>query len=168
MAIKVQGINDAIKALKKYEAEVVRDTAKEMNKAMLMTQTNAKLNAPTDTSRLKSSIVTTKAKPSDLVASTVVGVNYAPYIEFGTKSKVEVPRGLEQYALQFRGQGGSFDDLEKNIGEWARKKGIPQENVFWIAMKIAKYGVSARPFLFPAWEKERPKFEQALRELLQR
>ena len=138
MAIKVQGINEAIKALKKYESEVVRDTAKEMNRAMLMTQTEAKLRAPVDTGRLRSSIVTTKAKVSDLVASTVVNVNYAPFVEFGTRSSVEVPQGLEEYALQFKGN---------NSG------GV---------------GMTARPFLFPAWEKERPKFEQALKELLQR
>jgi HK97 gp10 family phage protein len=168
MSIKVQGINDAIKALKKYEAEVVRDTAKEMNKAMLMTQTEAKLNAPVNFGRLRSSIVTTKAKPTDLVASTVVNVNYAPYVEFGTKSKVKVPQGLERYALDFQGKGGSFDSLLNSIEDWVKKKGIPSEAAYPIALNIAREGVSARPFLFPAWEKERPKFEQALKELLQR
>lgn len=138
MSIKVQGINQAIKALSKYENHVVRDTVNAMNTAMLMTQTGAKLLAPVDTGRLRSSIVTTKARPSNLVASTVVNVNYAPFVEFGTRSNVEVPQGLEEYALQFKGNSSG---------------GV---------------GMVARPFLFPAWEKERPKFEQAVKELLQR
>ena len=48
-------------------------------------------DTPVDTGRLRSSIVTTKATQTDLVARTEVGVNYAPYIEFGTRSKVNVP-----------------------------------------------------------------------------
>ena len=36
-----------------------------------------------------------------------VGFNkhYSPYIEYGTGSKVDVPAGFEQYALQFIGKG---------------------------------------------------------------
>jgi hypothetical protein len=31
-------------------------------------------------------------------------VKYAPYMEFGTKSKTEIPPGLEGYAMQFKGK----------------------------------------------------------------
>ena len=139
MSIKVQGLDEAIRSLSKYSKEVQIDTAKAMNTSMLAVESEAKRNAPVDTGRLRSSIVTTKATQSDLVARTEVGVNYAPYIEFGTRSKVDVPAGLESYALQFKGSGGGSGG----------------------AMR-------AQPFLFPAWESERPKFEQAVKELLQR
>lgn len=56
------------------------------------------------------------------------GAKYAPYVEFGTGSMVDVPQGLEDYAMQFKG------------------KGIRQVNL------------PARPFLFPAAEKNRKKF----------
>jgi HK97 gp10 family phage protein len=172
MSIKVQGLDEAIKALSKYNEEVARDTAKAMNTSMIAVQKKAKLsvrgNGTSNTGRLLSSIKTVQANKKDLVAITYSDVNYAPYVEFGTKTKVEVPNGLESYAAQFRGNGGSFEQLEQNISAWARNRGIPQENVKFIAMKIAQFGVKAQPFLFPAWESERPKFEKAIKELLQR
>lgn len=58
-----------------------------------------------------------------LDGSVKVGANYAPYIEFGTGGLVDVPEGLESYAMQFKG------------------KGIKQVNL------------QARPFLFPAFRK---------------
>jgi HK97 gp10 family phage protein len=139
MSIQVKGLDEAIKALAKYGEEVKIDTAKAMNTSMIAVESNAKRGAPVDTGRLRASIVTTKAKKEDLVASTVVGANYAPFVEFGTKSMVEVPQGLEEYALQFKQSSGNVAG-----------------------------GIPAQPFLFPAWEKERPKFEKAVKELLQR
>ena len=35
----------------------------------------------------------------------LVGQKYAPYMEFGTGGLVDVPSGLEDYAIQFKGQG---------------------------------------------------------------
>jgi len=135
-------------------------------------QSKAKLsvrrNRTSNTGDLISSIKTIKAKKDDLVSITYSEVDYAPYVEFGTKTKVDIPAGLESYASQFKGKSGGFDQLVKNISAWANNRGIPQENVKFIAMKIAKFGVKAQPFLFPAWESERPKFEQAVKELLKR
>jgi HK97 gp10 family phage protein len=172
MSIKVKGLNEAIKALAKYSEEVKIDTANAMNTSMLAVQSKAKLsvikNGTSNTGRLASSIKTIKAKKDDLVSITYSEVDYAPYVEFGTKTKVDIPAGLESYASQFKGKGGSFEDLVDKISAWARLRGIPQENVKFIAMKIAKYGVKAQPFLFPAWEQERPKIEKAIAKLLKR
>jgi HK97 gp10 family phage protein len=172
MSIQVKGLDEAIKALSKYGDEVARDTAKAMNTSMIAVQSKAKLsvrgNGTSNTGRLLSSIKTVEANKGDLVAITYSDVNYAPYVEFGTKTKVDVPNGLESYAAQFRGNGGSFEELEQNISAWARNRGIPQENVKFIAMKIARFGVKAQPFLFPAWEQERPKLEKAIAKLLKR
>ena len=172
MSIKVQGLDEAIKALSKYGEEVTRDTAKAMNTTMLAVQSKAKLsvrgNGTSNTGRLLSSIKTIEANEGDLVAITYSDVNYAPYVEFGTKTKVDVPNGLESYAAQFRGNGGSFEQLVQNISAWAKNRGIPQENVKFIAMKIARFGVKAQPFLFPAWESERPKFLKAISKVIKR
>jgi HK97 gp10 family phage protein len=172
MSIKVQGLDEAIRALSKYGDEVARDTAKAMNLTAIAVEKKAKrnltLNRTSNTGDLRSSIHTSRANKDDLVSTVYVEANYAPYVEFGTKTKVEVPNGLESYAAQFRGKGGSFEQLEQNISAWAKNRGIPQKNVKFIAMKIARFGVKAQPFLFPAWESERPKLEKAVKELLQR
>lgn len=61
--------------------------------------------------------------------------DYAPYVEFGTGKMVVVPAGLESYAMQFKGQG------------------------------IKEVNLPARPFLFPAYEIEAPKFIERLNKI---
>jgi hypothetical protein len=34
-----------------------------------------------------------------------MGAKYAPYVEFGTGGMVEIPKGLESEAAQFKGRG---------------------------------------------------------------
>ena len=48
---------------------------------------------------------------SELNCSVVAGKEYAPYVEWGTITKVSVPPELSAYAAQFKGQG-----LKKNGG----------------------------------------------------
>lgn len=136
--LQVIGLNKTIKRLETYGKRVATETAEEINGTMLDVESNAKRRAPVDFGRLRSSIVTTKAKASDLVATTEVGVVYGPYVEFGTKSKVEIPFGLEEYASQFR---TSTDG--------------------------ATGGITAQPFLFPAFNDEVPKLEPKLIKILQ-
>jgi HK97 gp10 family phage protein len=141
MSIKVKGLDEAIKALAKYSEEVKIDTANAMNTSMLAVESNAKRNVPVDTGRLRASIVTTKANQNDLVARTIVGANYGPYIEFGTGAfaseyLVSQDAEMQRYAMQFYVNG--------------------------------RGRLPARPFLFPAWEQERPKIEKAIAKLLKR
>jgi hypothetical protein len=63
-------------------------------------------------------------------------VKYAPFVEFGTGSLVEVPAEQQEYALQFKGKTG----------------------------RVRNY--RARPYLFPAFEQERPILIQKLTEIL--
>lgn len=94
--------------------------------------------------------------------------DYAPYVEFGTKSKVEVPPELAEYASQFRGgKGGSFDDLLESIKLWALRKGLPESAAYPIAVKIAKEGVKAQPFLYPAFKEEQARFLERIRQAMQ-
>lgn len=125
-------------------------------------EARAKLNTPVNEGRLRASI-DVAYDPSTLTAVIKAGgsgakgqVNYAPYVEFGTKTKVRVPSGYAQFASQYKGiRGGTFADLQRNIAQWAKAKGIPEEAVFPIAMSIAKKGIPAQPFLIPAFEGQR-------------
>jgi len=85
------------------------------------------------------------------------GSKYSAYVEFGTKSKVDVPPELASIAMKFKGGApGTWDELLKNIEEWAHKtKKIPIEAAYGAAMNIARYGVKAQPFLYPAYTKNR-------------
>lgn len=49
------------------------------------------------------------------------------------------------------------------IREWCRRHGLPESAAYPIALKIARNGMKAKPWLFPAYESERGKFEQVIR-----
>jgi hypothetical protein len=127
-------------------------------------EAQAKRNAPTGASnRLKTSI---DVRGSKLEREVFTDVKYAPYMEFGTKSKTEIPPGLEGYAMQFKGGGGSFEDFEASLKLWAKRKGIPEEAVYPIMMSILHKGVKAQPFLFPAFFAEQPQLLKRLKKVL--
>lgn len=63
----------------------------------------ARQNVPVDTGFLKNSI---SDEVNNLEGEVRVSMHYAPYIEFGTGGLVDVPEGLEDYAIQFKGAGG--------------------------------------------------------------
>jgi len=83
-------------------------------------ETEATSLAPVDLGILKSSI---NGEVDGLNGIIGTPVKYAPYMEFGTGGLVDVPEGLEDYAMRFKGAG------------------IKQVNLF------------PRPFLIPAFKK---------------
>lgn len=49
----------------------------------------------------------------------------SPYMEWGTKTRVNVPADLSAYALQFKGKGqGDYYDFLNAILDWVIRKGI--------------------------------------------
>lgn len=72
--------------------------------------------------------------------------DYAAYMEFGTKKKVNVPSWVGSYASQFRGRASGGVDSKKAIEEWAKKKGVNDWKAVW--WHIMKNGVKAHPFFF--------------------
>jgi len=97
-------------------------------------------------------------------------VEYAPYVEFGTKSKVFnsplITSELRKFAQRFRGhRGGTFAELEKRISEWASSRDIPQSKVWYIAVQIARNGVDSRPTLYPAFDNARYKAIRKLKQI---
>lgn len=92
----------------------------------------AKARAPRGTGALINSIGATRNE--SLEYEIYASKYYAPYVEFGTGTLVDVPKGLEEYAMQFY------------VG--------PGVNI------------PAHPFLFPAYEEERKRLVQQLRQIL--
>lgn len=166
--VKVTGIRQAQSALHKLGEEKVRKVRDAVHGSALRIQEDARRNAPVHFGRLRSDIQFGTSQGRDSFEAQVYNtVEYAPFVEFGTKSKVEVPEELTLYAQQFRGgKGGSFDQLLDHIERWAHLKGLPPEAAFPIARAIARDGVSARPYLFPAVENERPNLVRKVKEAI--
>lgn len=95
-------------------------------------ETEAISMSPVDLGILKSSINGEVDGMNGIIGTPV---RYAPYMEFGTGGLVDVPEGLEDYAMKFKGAG------------------IKQVNLF------------PRPFLIPAFKKHTAKMIEELKKL---
>tara|TARA_Y100001951_G_scaffold34969_1_gene27593 strand:- start:11592 stop:12143 length:552 start_codon:yes stop_codon:yes gene_type:complete len=85
---------------------------------------------------------------------------YAPYVEFGTRGKVDVPQGWDEIAKKYKGKSKfkSKVSFEEAIKLWIKKK-LKKSNeeaerlVFPIMMKILRVGTAPKPFMVPAYHK---------------
>jgi len=159
-----------LKGWKQYEAKVKQapvKVAKAMDAQVAISANyianGARNRSPHNEGRLRASINAAPEKPGDW--RVTVGVDYAAYMEFGTKSKVQIPSGLQTYAAQFQGKGAP-GDAKKTIFRWCEQHGIPQSAWYAVYIKIIVFGVRAQPFLFPSVEEERPKFYERVKKAL--
>jgi len=162
--VNTKQLQRALRKLEQAGSEIRAKGELEIERSARIIESQAKRNAPTGANnRLKTSI---DVRGSKLTREVYTDVKYAPYVEFGTKSKVEIPPGLEGYAMQFKGGGGSYEDFEASIKRWAQLKGIPEEAVYPIMKSILHKGVKAQPFLFPAFFAEQPQLLKRLKKVL--
>ena len=121
MGVKLKG-NKALLNKLKAVGQVGKDLIEEEVFSSLQEIRNEAVSrVPVDTGILKNSIVVQNEKLSGKV---VVNAKYAPYVEFGTGTRVDIPEGLKDYAIKFKGKG------------------------------IKEVNLPAQPFLFPAWFRE--------------
>jgi hypothetical protein len=109
--VKVSGINILLKDLDQYSQDVQQGIYKEVKDWADRTETAAKNKVPVKTGDLKStirSVVSNNGLTWIVKAGGIKGVNYAPYVEFGTGSGVDqtflAEYGLVEYASDFRGR----------------------------------------------------------------
>jgi len=136
---KLTGMKEAIRNIQDWELEKIRQSRLQIERSAINIEREAKNACPVDFGILRSSIEkTVDASDAGRILSAEVGTNveYAPFVEFGTGSGVSVPAEQQEFAMQFKGKTG-------------RKRNYP-----------------ARPFLFPAWERERPKFVKSMEAIL--
>lgn len=131
-----------------------------------------KENAPVDRGRLRAATQLRQYVSNDLgiVADVIVAVDYAAFIEYGTG-----PLGKQMNLFggplpdgYVHGSGGKFPPI-KLILAWVKRKGITgnkgesQEQIaFLIARKIARDGIAAKPFVWPAYMEVKPQWEAAM------
>jgi len=160
--VKLKGFDEYAKKLA-AAPETVKQT---LNAVAAISANNianaARRRAPLDDGKLRASIHVEDVKTG---WSVNVAAAHAAYMEFGTKSKVKIPAGLESYAGQFKGKGLSGDAKEA-IYNWCRKHGIPEDRWYNVFVYIMRFGVKPQPFLFPSVEEERPKYYEALKKVL--
>jgi len=110
--IKVSGIQSVISGLADYSNEIQKEVANEIQDWANRTEAAAKRDVPRDTNALANSIrsVVGADRLTWIVkVGGINGVNYAPYVVFGTGTFVSdtflQEYGLVKYASDFKGKG---------------------------------------------------------------
>lgn len=104
MKITVKGNRAVLRGIRAYEKRSVERTKEELKAWADKTEMDAKRDVPVDTGELQRSI-RQGVENEGLVQTVGTNVEYSPYVEFGTGTEVDVPSGLEDYAIQFKGAG---------------------------------------------------------------
>jgi HK97 gp10 family phage protein len=154
--LRVRFLRRSIRAIKMQSAETKKKFRDAFNESAINIEREAKSSAPVNLGRLRSDIQKQiEVSDGGLVVNAEVfnTLTYAPMVEFGTGPKVDIPAGV---TFDKPKPSGSFDDMLDNIRQWCRNKGIPESFAYVIAVNILNNGLEPRPYLFPAFERERP------------
>ena len=100
--MKVEGNKAVVKAIEKATKDAMQYTEEEIHDTTQYIASKAVSRAPVDFRFLSNS---NYVKLDRMYGETGFTVKYAPYVEFGTGGLVNVPQGLEDYAIQFKGAG---------------------------------------------------------------
>lgn len=102
-SVKLEGFDELLKTFQKVPATVQDDFKIELEDAAKQIQGEAKLAAPVNYGVLRNSIIVDPPLNNGLTWSVSSLADYSAYVEFGTGTHVDVPEGVEEYALQFKG-----------------------------------------------------------------
>lgn len=156
-------LNDDREKIESDLDKIVQSNAFEGNKI-------AKQKAPKAFGKLAQSIGIEKKK---LNAKVIANADYAPFVEFGTGGKVDVPAEWAKMASELKrtARGGGFSKALESIKMWCRLKGIDEGAAYPILLTILngnpekgiKSGNRPQPFMYPAWKKTKLQFEIDIR-----
>lgn len=157
-SIKAKGVDTVLKAIAEKSARAAQVLNDEMNQFGITTVNDAKNNAPVDEGELRRQISYVK---TDLKVTVSVNVDYAAYLEFGTRSFAaayvnSLPAEWQTFAAQFKGGGGgSFDEFVMRLQRWCRLKLGDEQLAYVVARSIMIKGIRPHPYFVPAVEKNR-------------
>jgi HK97 gp10 family phage protein len=161
----IKGISETIKELRAFGKDIEKLIDAETNDIANQIESDAKKLAPKNFGKLAQSISSSKVKESNY--KITVNEIYGAYMEFGTGTKVRVPKELASVAASFKNSSkGTFKEGLESIKEWCRKKGIDEKAAYPIFVKILGVGINPQPFLYPAWVKGRKDYLNNLKKLL--
>lgn len=132
----VKGLDKLLTKLSKMSKEIVKDVDDIMEATSQEIEADAKVLAPVDLGKLRQGIKAYKKKDLNYVIEA--REKYSAYMEFGTGGLVNVPKEMEDIAIQFKG------------------KGVKQVNL------------QPQPFLYPAFIKNREILIKDLKSLLKK
>lgn len=145
LTIGVEGIDELKKKLGGLTPDLISEVDAALGGAALDYEQRVVKDAPKDEGRLAGGASVNRVDVMHYEVSD--SVEYAPFVEFGTRARVSVPADLQEYAAQFKGKGQS-GDVKKKIFDWCKRVGIPEDAWFPIFIKIMTVGIKPHPFFF--------------------
>ena len=135
----VNGINEAIAKIKRLGREAILQMEAETEALARGIELQAKNLAPTDLGKLGQSIKAEKVtKLKWKVTAGGLIAPHAPFVEFGTGTKVKVPEEWKDIAWAFKGKD------------------------------IREVNLPARPYLYPSYVEGRKKYLERLKAIIRR
>lgn len=142
--IEIRGLKELRKKLKGIPDRVAGEVDVAMSVAAKDYENRAIDDAPINLGNLKNRISSYQVKQMDW--EVVSQADYSAFVEFGTRTRVQVPADLQNYAAKFKGNSGG--DAKRHIFQWCKDKGI-EEKFWWpIYIKIMTVGIHPHPFFF--------------------
>ena len=106
IGLSLKGMDKLQKAIDSKNKALITGVDNEMKATVVEINSKQVSRAPIDTGKLRQSIDWKKeANLNYTLLTQGMGAKYAPYVEFGTGGMVEIPKGLESEAAQFKGRG---------------------------------------------------------------
>lgn len=161
----ISGLEALKGKLKSLTDDLKQDVGYEIKASADAIEAHALRNAPKDNGFLVQGIG--KQQTGELKWEVTSNADYSAFVEFGTRSQVSIPPGLEEFAAQFKGsQGATARDAKEAIYEWCRSKGIEQEAWWPIFISIMVKGIKPHPFFFGGFLDEKPKLLARIKKIV--
>lgn len=160
----IEGLDGFQERIEKAADSVLVEVDAEIGTSIKVMEQGAKRDAPVDQGLLRNEISSQQERP--LVWSLVSQASYSAYVEFGTRSNVQIPPGLEAEAAAARGSTGGTLGAKEAIFAWCRRHGIEQKFWYPIFIKIMVQGIRPHPFFFKQLDAEKANLLNRLQQIL--
>lgn len=175
------------KKMQKNVEQAIELTSVEMQQKAIDNYTANGSNMSGSAARIDVKRFYNKKNPS---ANVRANFKHAAFVEFGTRSRTEIPTEWKEYASRFKGGNGKVS--YKAFIKWVERKGIAglfninSRNIktrrgslsrskksmqlvrtaaFLIARSVNEHGSKPHPFMYPAFFEVRPKFLKRIQDL---
>lgn len=122
---EIKGLNKLLKKFETLDKEIIKNVKDTIEGAAQDIEVDAKVAAPVDFGKLRQGIKAQPIAGKEMGYRVVAKQEYSAFMEFGTGGRVKVPTELKEVAIQFKGKG------------------------------IREVNIQPRPFLYPAFVKNR-------------
>lgn len=164
ITLDLVGFDTIGERLKTASESVFKEVDAEIGASVKEMELGAQRDAPKDQGLLANEITSFQDAP--LRWSLVSQASYSAFVEFGTKSQVQIPAGLEAEAAKHRGSPGGSLSAKQAIFQWCARHGIEQKFWYPIFVSIMVNGIRPRPFFFKQLEAEKPILLNRLQQIL--